>query len=406
MKVCALVLLTAAAAPLAASDWPQWLGPNRNGKSAETGLLRAWPEGGPELLWEVDSLGKGYASLAVADGRIYTQGQLAVDRPFPRHFLMALDAATGETLWHTPNHQPYRDDYDLGDGPRSAPTLDGDRLYALSASGYLICANAETGDEIWNVNLFERFDGRQLVWGISESPLIDGDRVIVHASGGEGGLVALDKQTGETVWHAEPGRAGYASPVVVEVGGVRQYITLDAAGGLGVRAEDGTVLWRYPRVSNQTANIATPIVHDGHVFLSTAYGTGGALLRLTPTGFEEVYFTRDMKNHYTTSVLVGDYLYGYNNSILTCMNFKTGEIAWRDRSVGKGQIIYADGLLFLLSEDGTVGLAEATPDEYRELSRFSIGEVEQKSWSLPVIADGRLYIRDQGKLRCYRISEE
>lgn len=402
MRFPTLVLLLFAL-PLAASDWPQFLGPDRDGKSAETNLLHEWPADGPELLWEVTGLGQGYSSLAIADGKIYTQGQMIADRSFPLHHLIALDAESGEKVWQRSNHKPYRDDYDLGDGPRGTPTVDGDRVYALSASGRLICADAQSGEEIWNVDLFGRFDGRQLVWGLSESPLIDGDRVIVHASGSKGGLVALDKNTGETVWVSEPGKAGYSSAVIVEVDGVRQYVTLDAVGGLGVRAEDGEVLWRYDRVSNDTANIATPLIRDQHVFLSTAYGTGAALLKLTASGAEEVYFTRDMKNHYTTSILLGDHVYGYNNGILTCMDFMTGEVVWRDRSVGKGQMIYADGLLFLLGEDGVVGMAEATPEGYNELGRFTLPELAQKSWALPVIADGRLYLRDQDVLRCYRI---
>jgi outer membrane protein assembly factor BamB len=192
--------------------------------------------------------------------------------------------------------------------------------------------------------------------------------------------------------------------MITEIGGVKQYITLTHSGGVGVRADDGKVLWRYAKVANRTANVATPVIHDGHVFLSSDYGTGAALLKIQPNGAaEEVYFSREMRNHYSTSVLVGDYLYGFSSRILTCMNFQTGEVAWRDRSVGKGQVIYADGLLYLQSEDGVIGLVEPSPEAYKEISRFEISHGSEPTWTLPVVADGKLLLRDQDTLRCYNI---
>jgi len=189
---------------------------------------------------------------------------------------------------------------------------------------------------------------------------------------------------------------------------VRHYILLTGEAAVGVRADNGQELWRYSRVSNSTANIATPVIRDDHVFVSSDYGTGGGLLALSANGdgvaATEVYFNRDMRNHYSTAVLIGDYLYGYSSRILTCMNFQTGEVAWQDRAVGKGQVIAAEGLLYLLSEEGVVGLAEATPEGYRERSRFSIPHGEYPTWTLPVIANGRLYLREQDTLYAYEIS--
>jgi outer membrane protein assembly factor BamB len=400
MRKKLLLFLCAICLPLSAVDWPQWLGPLRNGKTTEKALLQEWPDGGPPLIWEVQGLGEGFASSAIVGGRIYTQGQRG-----GRQYLMAFAVDSGEKIWETEYGGRYKDEYEKGDGPRGTPTVDGDRVYALSANGELICADTATGEESWSLDLFRTFGGEQITWGISESPLIDGDRVVVHASGSKAGLVALNKKSGEVIWLSELGPAGYASAVIAEVGGIRQYITLTGGDAIGVRADTGETLWRYSKISNKVANIATPVVHDGHVFVSTDYGTGCALLRLTASGgVEEVYFHKQMKNHYTTSVLLDGYLYGFNSRILTAMDFKTGEVSWRDRSVGKGQIIYGDGRLYLLSEDGVVGLVDPTPEGYQEISRFEMGREAHPTWALPVVANGRLYLRDQDKLRSYNIA--
>ncbi len=395
-----LFLLVSSAITAWALDWMQWRGPNRDGISAETGLLEKWPPGGPPLAWKADALGEGFASFAAASGRLFTQGQIG-----GQQYVISLDEATGKKLWETANGEPYSNR--RGSGPRGTPTVDGDRVYALAANGHLICVEAATGRKVWESDLLERFGAGNINWGISESPLIDGERVIVNPGGPGASVVALNKTNGELIWKSESDEAGYSSAVAADAAGVRQYIVLTGSAGIGLRADDGRLLWRYSKVSNSTANVATPIVHDDHVFLSSDYGTGCALLKLTPKagGVEatEVYFNREMRNHYSTSVLVGDYLYGYSSSILTCMNFKTGEVAWRDRSVGKGQVIYAQGHLYLLSEDGVVGLVEATPAGYKEKSRFELGRGDYPTWTLPVIANGKLLLRDQGTLSCYDI---
>ncbi len=379
-----------------AAEWRQWRGPERDGKSTETGLLKKWPDGGPPLVWKATGIGEGFSSFSAGGGRLYTQGQR--DR---RQYVIALDQATGRKIWETPNGSSYSNR--RGSGPRGTPTLDGNTVFALASNGRLIALDAGSGKQRWAVDLLAELGGRNTNWGMSESPLVDGERIII-TPGGDAGIAALDKSSGEVIWTSDADRAAYSSVMIVEAGGVKQYVTLTGSAGVGVRAADGKVLWRYEKVSNRTANVATPVVRDDKVFLSSDYGTGCALLQLQPSGAaEEIYFSRDMRNHYSTSVLVGDHLYGFSSRVFTAMKFDTGEVAWKDRSVGKGQVIYADGMLYLLSEDGVAGLVEPSPDAYNEISRFEIDPGEYPTWTLPVIADGRLLLREQDTIYCFDI---
>jgi outer membrane protein assembly factor BamB len=297
---------------------------------------------------------------------------------------------------------------DRGSGPRSTPTIDGDRLYVLTERGDLWCLRQD-GTEVWHRNILSDFNGSNITWLLSESPLVDGDRVVVTPGGRGAGMVALDKMTGKTIWAAKElnDAAGYSSPVVVNVHGVRAYTTFTASAGVGVRASDGRLLWRYAAAANGTANITTPVVHEDKVFYTSAYGTGGGLVTLSPQNggltAKESYFTREMQNHHGGVVLVNGTLYGFNNAILTALDFATGRMLWRDRSVGKGAVTYADGRLYLLSENNVVGLAEATPQAYRETGRFEIADQGLPSWSHPVVSGGRLYIRNQSVLGVYDV---
>ncbi len=382
---------------LSAADWPQWRGVNRDGKSAETGLLKQWPEKGPALVWKAQGLGEGYASFAVVGSMLYTQGQRG-----SREYVMAFDVANGKKLWEVDNGASFNES--RGNGPRGAPTVEGERLWAYSADGTISCLEIGTGRKIWQFNALGKFGGSIPPWGISESPLIDGDRVIIVTGGSGASVVALNKVTGETIWKSGNDDVAYSSAILVETGGIRQILTFTAEAAVGLRADNGHPLWRYPRVANGTANIATPVFSNGHAFYSSAYGTGASLLRLTGDGkASEVYFTREMKNHYSSSVLVGDTLYGFSDSILTAMKMMTGDVAWRDRSVGKGSVILADGLLYCSGENGTVGLVEPSPAGYKERSRFSIEIGRFPMWTLPVVANGRLYIRDQDNLYAYDV---
>jgi outer membrane protein assembly factor BamB len=381
-------------------DWPQWRGVNRDGKSAERGLLKSWPQGGPKLAWQTSGAGEGYSSFAVAGGRLYTLGARGGSE-----YVMAFDEATGKKLWEVVHGARFSND--RGDGPRATPTVDGNRLYAFGASGDLAAMEAATGKVIWKINVLKQFGGGNITWGLSESPLVLSDRVIVNAGGRGASIVAVNKDNGNQLWRSQGDEAGYSSAILHEVGGIPQAIVFTAERAVGVDTRDGRLLWSYDRVSNRTANIATPIARGNRVFLSSDYGTGAALLELRPNGTSidarEVYFTREMRNHHASSVLVGDHLYGFSSAILTAMKFDTGEVAWRDRSVGKGSVIFADDRLYLFSENGVVGLAEANPAGYRELGRFQIRTGSLPTWSHPVVANGKLFLRDQDTIFAYNV---
>ncbi len=385
-----------------ATDWPQWRGPNRDGISQESGLMSQWPASGPDRMWQTQGLGAGYGSMAVAGDRIYLQmlvGQQSA--------VASLDRSTGRLLWSRPLGQGRRNGE--GSGPRGTPTLDGGRLYVLTENGDLACLEASDGSIVWQLNILEEFGGRNISWLISESPLVDGNMVIVAPGGRGAAVVALDKRTGETLWASEglSDRAGYASAIVADVGGVRTVMTLTGEAGVGLRARDGELMWKYTEAANRTANAATPVFYDNKVFYASAYGTGGGLLELRPqqgtVAAEEVYFTREMRNHHGGVVVVDGYLYGFNNSILTCLDFATGERMWRDRSVGKGSLVYADGHLYIHSENNVVGLVEATPERYTEKGRFEMPDQGEPSRAHPVISDRILYIRDQGTVTAYDV---
>ena len=348
----AALALSASVTIEALEDWPQWRGPHRDGTSAEKNLLKSWPQGGPPLAWKTGGAGEGYSSFAVADGRMFTLGARG-----NREYVVAFDAASGKRLWEVAHGSRFTND--RGDGPRSTPTVDGGRLYVFGASGDLTSLDAASGKIGWTVNVIRDFGGQNIKWGFSESPLVSGDRIIVSPGGSGSGIVAVNKANGKLLWKSEGDTAGYSSAVLHEVGGVRQAIVFTGQRALGLDIANGRVLWSYDRVANRVANIATPIARGNHVFLSSDYGTGAALLELTPSAgaiaAREVYFTRDMRNHHASSVLIGDYLYGFSSAILTAMKFDTGEVAWRDRSVGKGSLVFADERLYLFSERGVAG---------------------------------------------------
>ncbi len=582
-----------------AADWPQWRGPNRDGCSTETGLVKQWPDGGPKVLWQVNSVGVGFSSLAVQDGRIFTLGDLdgvehilclsakdgatlwavqpepvkaslaaklaemkkaadrdndgtvdeaealtklgtnyysfdkpadgdahaiataRADRLFKkldkdadgklsateaggvlREMFARMDASTpgadaaalarqrAEELLKTADKDgngklsaaelrgtpfdnlPKRVDRDnddafsveeieahlaraeagrdgavsreeaiaffaakqpgadgilndaelrgyyggyrngAGDGPRGTPTVDGNKVYAEGGNGDVTCLDAATGRTLWNVNLSTDLGGGRPGWGYSESPLLHNDWIIVTPGGKQGTIAALDKTTGKVVWRSADVFEGaqYSSPVLFTLGGVKQIVQFTNKTVFGIDATTGKFLWNYSRASNGTANCTTPVAFNDHVFASSAYGTGGGLVKITPSEAgqkaDEVYFEPKMANHHGGIVRVGDYMYGFGNGGLICMNFLTGKIAWNERSVGKGSLTYADGMLYLLGENHQMALAEATPDAYREHGRFSLENFGRPSWAHPVVAGGRLYIRNQHRLTCYDIKAQ
>ncbi|MDZ4401395.1 PQQ-binding-like beta-propeller repeat protein [Prosthecobacter sp.] len=582
-----------------AADWPQWRGPNRDGCSTETGLLKQWPDGGPKVVWQVDSVGVGYSSVAIKGDRIFTQGDLdGVEH------IMCLNAKDGSTIWAvqpepvkqaladklaelkatmdrdsdgtvdevealtrlrsdyytyekpadgdvqaiataradrmfkkldkdadgilsageagvvlrdmlgkmdapTPGTDPAamaqqrtevlmkaadkdadgklsaaerrgtaidnwpkrvdsdKDDifsreeieahvkrvepgYDgavsrveaiaffstkqpggdgilsdielrgyyggyrnnQGDGPRGTPALDGDKLYTEGGNGDVTCLDAATGKTLWNVNLVTDLGGGRPGWGYSESPLLYNDWVIVTPGGKQGTVAALDKNTGKVVWRSTDVVEGaqYSSPIIATLGGVKQIVQFTNKTVFGIDASNGKFLWNYSNASNGTANCTTPVAFSDHVFASSAYGTGGGLVKISPSEAgqkaDEVYFENKMANHHGGIVRVGDFMYGFGNGGLICMDFLTGKIAWTDRSVGKGSLTYADGMLYLLGESHQMALAEATPEAYREHGRFNLEKFGRPSWAHPVVAGGRLYIRNQHRLTCHDIKAQ
>jgi hypothetical protein len=392
-------------------DSPQWRGVHRDATSPETGLLQDWPKDGPPLAWKATGLGAGYSEVAVAGGRIFTMGQ----RPNPEAknkpvetFVIALNEADGKELWATRTGPNY------SDGPRSTPTVDGDRVYALDPHGNLLCLDAADGKVHWSKNLPKDFGGEVGGWHYSESVLIDGDRLVCTPGGKEATLVALDKKTGDTIWKCpvpkDGDRAEYSSVVVADVGGQKQYIQFLHSGVVGVKASDGTFLWRYNHPANGTANCSTPVYHDGRVFAASAYGQGGGQARVPGDAgkdkAEEVYFLKEMQNHHGGMVLVDGYLYGEGGGQLYCVDFKTGDVMWHEGKPGKGSIAYADGRLYYRSEGGPVTLVEANPKKYVEHGRFEPPKGgSDPSWAHPVLANGKLYLRHGDVLFCYDVKQ-
>jgi len=389
--------------PSGPSDWPQWRGQERNGLSKDTGLLKQWPPSGPQQTWSISSLGEGYGSISIRGDRIYTQGTSG-----SASVVFCLNRADGKTVWSAALGPKLNEG--RGNGPRSTPTVDDDRVYALTENGDLACLRARDGSPVWRKNILKEFGGSNPGWLISESPLVDGNRLIVTPGGSGAGLVALDKMTGKEIWRAKDvsEEAGYSSAIAADVGGVRTIMNFTSRAAVGVRASDGKLMWRHSSPANRTANCTTPVFADNKVFFTSDYGTGAALLGLSAQNGEvkaqEIYFTKEMRNHHGGVVLVNGYLYGFTGSSgLTCIEFATGKRMWANRSVGKGSLAYADGMLYLFSENNTVGLAEATPKEYVEKGRFSVPDQGWPSWAHPVVAGGKLYIRNQETLTSYDV---
>ncbi len=402
--------------PVRPGDWPQWRGPGRDSISTETGLLDKWPDDGPPLEWTGKDLGTGYASISIENGKIFTMG----DRG-DSDYVIALSADDGHELWSTKIGKNW--DQNNSVGPHCTPAADGKYVYALSPPGDLVCLETASGKIHWHHNMKDDFGGQMMSqWGYSESPLVDGDRLICTPGGKEATIIALNKLTGKPIWACSVPKFGskgkdgaaYSSIVIGNGAGVRQYVQLIGRGLVGV-SMTGKFLWGYDKVANGTANIDTPIVDGDYVFDSTSYGTGSALVKLSRDGnqikADEVYFikAKEFQNHHGGVVLVDGYLYGghgQNNGAPVCLDFKTGKIMWKkDRGTGRGSaaVLYADGKLYFRYDDGTMVLIKATPEKYEEISTFKIPDVSKPSWPHPVIAGGKLYLREQDKLLCYKL---
>lgn len=404
------------AAVTSTSDWPQWRGPDRSGVSQESGLLRQWPKEGPKLLWQLHDIGDGYSTPAVVGKRIY----LMSNRGLEDEFVQALSTQDGKVFWTTrvgnvgnPKQEP---NYPKA---RSTPTVDGDLLYGLGSDGDLACLETKTGKIRWQKSIRKEFGGQPGDWAYAESPLVDADVVIVTPGGATATMVALNKKTGALVWKsAIPGGdpAGYASAIVVQSGGRKQFVQLLSKGLVGVDAKTGQFLWRYKDVAKGPAQYFTPVARGEYVYCG-ALGVGGGLVRLKLDGAgvaaEQVYFTRGLPNGIGGAVLVGENLYGTEvGQKLLAVDFLTGKIKWQADDFGWASLASADGLLFIHGTNGDVALVEATPEAFREKGRFTpptqpahgqTGPFAEMAFAYPVIANGRLYIRDLGTLWVYDI---
>ena len=442
---CFALLLLAATASAASSgsfDWPQWQGPDRDAISKERGLLKKWPKDGPPLVWEIKGLGGGYSAPSVAAGRIFGMSYRG-----DKEVVWALSETDGKTLWVTPLGPVVSQGMPQGkEGPGCTPTVDGERLYVIGDGGNLACLQVSDGKIVWQRSMTRDLGGRMPTWSYRESPLVDADKVICTPGSPDATLAALDKLTGNTIWKSQlpegssagpgaPGRgaggpaprrgrggfarsgAAYASAIAIDFDGVRQYVQLTARTLVGVAASDGKVLWRYDKPANPNGiNCSTPLYHDGMVFAASAYGAGGGTVKLSkdPSGginAEEVWFSKKIQNHHGGVVLYDGCLYGANGGneggALVCLDFQTGKVLWNQREeqrAPKGSIAVADGRLYYRTENGAVLLIEPSPKQYVERGRFEQPDRSTApDWSHPVIANGKLYLRDQDVLLCYDV---
>lgn len=399
----AFAVLVSTPLVLQADDWPHWRGPNHDGHSAETGLLKSWPDEGPALKWMTKGLGGGYSAPAVVKGKIYGMGYRGDDE-----VAWAYDAASGKEVWSV-KLGPANREIDYSEGPRATPAVDGDRLYVLGLGGNLVCLSTD-GKISWQKDLNKDLGGEMMSeWGYSESPLVDGDKVVCMPGGGQGTVAALDKTTGKVLWRSADLKdtAAYTSLVPVELGGKRQYVALTGETLAGVEAASGKILWKAER-AGRTAVVPTPVVKDGEIWASSGYGVGSHMFEVKVDGgkfsAEEAYASRSLKNDHGGAIRIGDHVYAASGPAFVCMEMKTGKIAWKARSVGNGSLTYADGHLYLRGERGPIALIEPNPEKYIEKSRFDQPDrSEAKSWAHPVISDGVLYLRDQNLLLAYDI---
>jgi len=400
------IALTADWAP--AHDWPTWRGPQRNNLCREAGLLDEWPEGGPPLKWHTNLCGVGYSAPSVVGNTVYLMGN-----GNGKEWVIALNRAQGGTQRWASATGPIRHQGGGYPGPRSTPTIDGDRLYALGLAGVLVCMNAEDGKVIWYKDLVRDFGGKAPTWGYAESVLVDSRFVLCTPGGRENTVVCLNKETGEKVWGAAVGDgAAYSSLIKAELSKVSQYVAFTAKGVVGVSAKDGRPLWRYNAPANKEGvNVATPIWYKDTIFAASNYRVGGGLVwvRYTPRGqqAQQLYFTRDMQNHHGGMVLVKEFLYGASNpGMLNCLNYRTGKLMWSDRQPGKCSVLYADGHLYCRDENGPISLVQANPKGFFLKGRFNQPHRSQtKAWPHLVISEGELLVRDQNVLLAYDIRE-
>jgi outer membrane protein assembly factor BamB len=382
----------AGAGPSTGADWPRFRGPEQSGISAETGLLRSWPESGPKVVWK-KPIGSGFSTVAVVGEALYT---MAVEGESEMAY--RLRASDGEVVWRVPLGPVFPEIF--GNGPRSTPTVDGDVVYVLAAPGRLHALKTKDGSRLWEMDLVKELGSPTPQRGFASSPLVDGDLLLLEAGGTEGrAVVALDKKTGKIRWSALNGEAGYVTPLAVTIDGVRQYVFIRTAeGDIVSLLPDGKVHWQY---SWQAGAIASPVfIPPNRIFASATDDIGAVLLEIGKADgkatVREVWKNRLMRNHFSSSVLYQGHIYGFDNASLKCIVAETGEQKWVQRGYGKGSLILADGLLYILSDQGQLLLAEATPEGFHEKGRIQV--LEGRTWTAPVLSHGRLYLRNDKEM--------
>ncbi len=386
-----------------AADWPEWRGPARDGICKETGLLKSWPAEGPKILWQAP-MGAGFSAVAVAAGRVFTQYQQ--DKA---QWAVAFDEATGKELWKIQTGGEFTN----YPGPRATPTVDGDKVYVLNALGDLLCLEAATGKTVWQKNILKEAGAPIMNWGMACSPLVDKDRLIVIAGKSNGSSVmALNKTNGNIVWKSLNDVAGYSSPQLVTIAAKPQYVIFTGEALVGLDQANGRELWRSPWATKFDVNSAMPVVSANKIFIGSGYGTGCALVEVnmmqaTPMT-KEIYRNKNMKLHFNSPVLVDGYLYGPDDMTFSCVNFGTGEKKWAapKELLPKPSVLYADGLFYVLGQTGTLVLAKCTPEEFKKISEVKGLLAGATVWTMPVIANGRLYVRDQEKLLCLDVKAQ
>jgi outer membrane protein assembly factor BamB len=406
--VSALILgvLSATAVTRAADapSWPRFHGPAGNNISSDTGLLKEWPEGGPALIWTAEGIGEGFASVTLSGGLIYTAGNIG-----EKTVVTALDLS-GKIAWQSAAGAAWTAS---PPGTRGTPTVDGDRVFYENPYGDLFCFHAKTGQGIWKRNILNDFAGKNIQWALSESVIVDGNRLICAPFGQKASVVALDKRSGKTIWAAPPteGPAGYATATIVESKGLRMILTMSGKALVGINAENGAGLFRYEHLTKYDVNALTPIFIDGSVFISSGYGAGSEMVKLNfrrgKVTAERAWESKEMDNHHGGVALVDGYLYGTSNQgNWVCYDPKNGDVKYSERGTGKGSLTVAEGMLYTLSEsDHVVALVKATPEAHQIVSRFTIPDgTKDPSWAHPVVCGGRLYIRYRDRLLAYDVA--
>jgi len=385
-------LLLSAAFQATASDWPQWRGPNRDGISAEKDWNANWPAAGPKQLWKAN-VGVGLSTVSVSKGRLFTMGNTAdVDAVY------CLDAETGKEIWKHTYPCPAKDPNGYH-GTRCTPTVDGDRVYSVSRQGQLFCLNAADGKVAWSKDYKTDFGAKVPTWGYAESPLLEGNMLIVQPGGPGASVVALDKVTGKVIWQNGNDPAAYSSVVSFDAGGQRCLAGLSAVGIVGRSAKDGKELWRHGWKTSYDVNAATPIVSGDKVFISSGYNRGCALLQFSSNPPKVLWENKNMRNHHGTCILVQGYLYGFDESELRCLDWNTGEVKWKDGRYGKGTQMLAGDKFIVYSDKGRVAVAEESPAGFKELCGAQVLGGKD-TWSMPILANGRLYCRSLENLVC------